>query len=1084
VKRVLPGGVKRKGGDEGPEHTKLAHSASESASSSHQEKAAHQEEVDEEQQGNDDEPQIQKTEEGMGKDSAQTVAREQPTRQQKTVALQQQLHEAIQARQFSSNLAAFTFFARGGSEMQEGEFACISRTAFKSALTEIGLVLQDNERKALRKSLGDNSETQIMYAEFERLLLRTQEGRAVKKGAEMVQAVEGVPQKITATCTNSDENDNLYEFDFIHNSCSRSIGEVVTRSDMAAAIEGVSRIQVNEIALVRRSDKQWRYARLSEKDADGVCFVVNSAMQVKYISKDWYSEVRRLLPLSAKIEDEDGDFEHERLACTENVEATKTSNAPQEKAGTKQHAAKENQKRFHKCSAMPELDSKQAEEEEEEEEEQEEEEEATAAAAAKQAEEEAAALAAAAKQAEEQVAAAAAAKQAHEEAAVSAAAKQAEEEAAVAAPNDKEKKFDERMLLIQKRIVENFKKKCCGVSHCKNQDIDPKCGLCNGHSNDVKENKAAGYTTGCVLPEVHQLMLIPYSHFKKDRQIRKYEEYMELEKKERCKILIQYSELVRTKKRQNSFVMMMSHQWDVSGKITNVNITGGEYKGMQGKLIIWPGTNDAVRDNPRKSFKVLVLKKGWRVEIKFVRTAEEVAVATGDCIPTEEWKTWANPKGVQLLSLHKGDEITVARKDTGFEDWPSAWEGVNQDGEKGLFDSAAVEVKEGYIRKKGMGTVTRVYSDMTFDVAFDDGFEEQHVNAMRIVDGVDAGGDAVGILGEHLEQHAKTDHPDRIGEAGNPKHKLVVSGINKLLAGSLKGKEVYLWIDYSCMPQDGSVDEIASLPSYLERMDGIFTPIVDPDPFWVNMDNSAIKSSWFEDYNSRIWVSYTSRAWCRMEFFMNANAPLHPDCCSYYELVGSHLQGRVHFLYGTREAERYAPPIVLAPLLNTLYEDFRPEEGEVSQPPDIKNKIKPLCEAMARYVKEVAKSGYEGGTDAEGMRHGQGVNVYESGARYEGQWQRGEKHGEGKYQYPSGDRYEGQFKNGVMYGQGEFHWTVGDRYDGQWENGVQHGQGRMHWADGGWREGTWRNDKNHGSCTYHYASGKSEVEEFVDGIEQ
>ena len=41
----------------------------------------------------------------------------------------------------------------------------------------------------------------------------------------------------------------------------------------------------------------------------------------------------------------------------------------------------------------------------------------------------------------------------------------------------------------------------------------------------------------------------------------KYEEYRELEKKERCKILIQYSELVRTKKRQNSFVMMMSHQW-------------------------------------------------------------------------------------------------------------------------------------------------------------------------------------------------------------------------------------------------------------------------------------------------------------------------------------------------------------------------------------------------------------------------------------------------------------------------------------------------------------------------------------------
>jgi hypothetical protein len=43
---------------------------------------------------------------------------------------------------------------------------------------------------------------------------------------------------------------------------------------------------------------------------------------------------------------------------------------------------------------------------------------------------------------------------------------------------------------------------------------------------------------------------------------------------------------------------------------------------------------------------------------------------------------------------------------------------------------------------------------------------------------------------------------------------------------------VYLWVDFSCMPQDGSAAGSAafcSLASYTERMDGLITPIVDSE---------------------------------------------------------------------------------------------------------------------------------------------------------------------------------------------------------------------------------------------------------------
>jgi hypothetical protein len=50
----------------------------------------------------------------------------------------------------------------------------------------------------------------------------------------------------------------------------------------------------------------------------------------------------------------------------------------------------------------------------------------------------------------------------------------------------------------------------------------------------------------------------------------------------------------------------------------------------------------------------------------------------------------------------------------------------------------------------------------------------------------------------------------------------------------------------------------------------------------------------FEDYHSPAWRVYKDRAWCRLEFFVAANAPMHPDCTSYFRLTdpAHHLSGR------------------------------------------------------------------------------------------------------------------------------------------------------------------------------------------------
>ena len=74
---------------------------------------------------------------------------------------------------------------------------------------------------------------------------------------------------------------------------------------------------------------------------------------------------------------------------------------------------------------------------------------------------------------------------------------------------------------------------------------------------------------------------------------------------------------------------------------------------------------------------------------------------------------------------------------------------------------------------------------------------------------------------------------------------------------------MYLWIDYSCMPQeDPSAVEVDSLPSYVERMDGLITPIVDDEDYGKYFP--AVWTNIYEQYPSRVWVGYKGSPDCRV----------------------------------------------------------------------------------------------------------------------------------------------------------------------------------------------------------------------------
>lgn len=70
------------------------------------------------------------------------------------------------------------------------------------------------------------------------------------------------------------------------------------------------------------------------------------------------------------------------------------------------------------------------------------------------------------------------------------------------------------------------------------------------------------------------------------------------------------------------------------------------------------------------------------------------------------------------------------------------------------------------------------------------------------------------------------------------------------------------------------------------------------------------------------------------------------------------------------------------------------------------------------------------------VRHGYGVQYWNDGAHYEGQWNYNKAEGLGTFWHAEGDVYHGEFKNDMANGFGEYTHINGSKYKGEFRDDV------------------------------------------------
>lgn len=91
---------------------------------------------------------------------------------------------------------------------------------------------------------------------------------------------------------------------------------------------------------------------------------------------------------------------------------------------------------------------------------------------------------------------------------------------------------------------------------------------------------------------------------------------------------------------------------------------------------------------------------------------------------------------------------------------------------------------------------------------------------------------------------------------------------------------------------------------------------------------------------------------------------------------------------------------------------------------------------------------YYKGEIKNGHRHGQGYQIYHSGATFEGSFRLGHRHGHGLYTFQNGDTYDGDWVDNQQHGTGTFiEAATGNTYTGGWKNDKKFGEGVTHWKN-------------------------------------
>jgi hypothetical protein len=103
--------------------------------------------------------------------------------------------------------------------------------------------------------------------------------------------------------------------------------------------------------------------------------------------------------------------------------------------------------------------------------------------------------------------------------------------------------------------------------------------------------------------------------------------------------------------------------------------------------------------------------------------------------------------------------------------------------------------------------------------------------------------------------------------------------------------------------------------------------------------------------------------------------------------------------------------------------------------------------------------------------NGKGSFVFDSGAKYSGEFQNSQMSGQGILTFTNGDKYLGSFLNQYREGHGKFIFANGDEYVGKVKKNKFSGEGTMKYAEGRTYEGNWEDNKPNGLGEIRFADG-------------
>ena len=141
--------------------------------------------------------------------------------------------------------------------------------------------------------------------------------------------------------------------------------------------------------------------------------------------------------------------------------------------------------------------------------------------------------------------------------------------------------------------------------------------------------------------------------------------------------------------------------------------------------------------------------------------------------------------------------------------------------------------------------------------------------------------------------------------------------------------------------------------------------------------------------------------------------------------------------------------------------------------------------SIIEITEKIFPDGKYKGIIINGKREINGIMIYNSGSKYEGQWKDNKKHGKGiYYSYNKnnniGIKYEGEFNNDKFEGKGIAIYSNGDIYNGEWKNNKQYGKGIVIYKTGGRYEGEWEGGKFNGLGKYFLSNGERFEGRFSD----